>query len=112
MDVRVLEVRNLTYRMFADRGRAPTAEEVAHTAELSSTEVKDAWRELHLAHALVVNPVTTELTMANPFSAVPTAHRVHAAGPLVVRKLRMGCTGHLCRSARGWPNRDILPGLW
>ena len=38
------------------------------------------WRELHEAHALVLNPGTDELRMANPFSAVPTAYRVHARG--------------------------------
>jgi Alkylmercury lyase len=28
----------------------------------------------------VLNPATTEIRMANPFSAVPTAYRVQAAG--------------------------------
>jgi Alkylmercury lyase len=79
MDPRVLELRNLTYRMFADLGRAPTADEVARAADVSSAELEAAWRELHLAHALVLNPATTEIRMANPFSAVPTAYRVHAA---------------------------------
>jgi hypothetical protein len=80
MDARVLEVRNLTYRMFVDRARAPTAEEVARAAGVSGAEVEAAWRELHLSHALVLNPATTEIRMANPFSAVPTAYRVYAAG--------------------------------
>jgi len=35
--------------------------------------------ELHHAHALVLNPETNEIRMANPFSAVPTAYRVQAA---------------------------------
>jgi len=30
--------------------------------------------------ALVLNPATDEIRMANPFSAVPTAYRVHAGG--------------------------------
>jgi Alkylmercury lyase len=38
------------------------------------------WRRLHDAHALVLEPHRAELRMVNPFSAVPTAHRVHAAG--------------------------------
>lgn len=38
------------------------------------------WRRLHEAHALVLNPATDEIRMANPFSAVPTAYRVEAAG--------------------------------
>ena len=39
-----------------------------------------AWRRLHDAHALVLETATHELRMANPFSAVPTAYRVRAAG--------------------------------
>ena len=38
------------------------------------------WRRLHHAHALVLSPAADELRMANPFSAVPTAYRVHAQG--------------------------------
>lgn len=80
MDAQVLTVRNLTYGIFVDRGRAPTVDEVAREANLTSAEVEVCWRELHRAHALVLNPVAPEIRMANPFSAVPTAHRVHAAG--------------------------------
>ena len=50
-------------------------------AELGDeAEVRAAWRILHEAHALVLNPATDELRMANPFSAVPTAYRVAADG--------------------------------
>jgi Alkylmercury lyase len=80
VDAQVLEVRNLTYRMFVDLGRAPTAEEVARAAGVSSAQVEAVWRELHHAHALVLDPATADIRMANPFSAVPTAYRVHAAG--------------------------------
>jgi Alkylmercury lyase len=80
MDPQALKVRNLTYTMFVDLGRAPTADEVAAAAGLSRPEVETDWRTLHHAHALVLNPATTEIRMANPFSAVPTAYRVRAAG--------------------------------
>jgi hypothetical protein len=80
VDVRLLEVRNLTYRMFVELGRAPSIEEVAGAADLSGVEVEAAWRALDRAHALVLDPDTNEIRMANPFSAVPTAYRVHAAG--------------------------------
>ena len=40
--------------------------------------VRDGWRSLHEAHALVLNPTADEIRMANPFSAVPTAYRVLA----------------------------------
>jgi hypothetical protein len=80
MDAQLLEVRNLTYGMFVELGRAPSAEEVAAGADLRSAKVEAAWRELHRAHALVLHPATAEIRMANPFSAVPTAYRVKAAG--------------------------------
>jgi hypothetical protein len=80
MNTRALAVRNASYQMFVSLGRAPTAEEVATAVQLPAGEVKSAWRELHSLHALVLNPSTIEIRMANPFSAVPTAHRVHAAG--------------------------------
>ncbi len=43
-------------------------------------QVQEGWRRLHGAHALVLNPATAEIRMANPFSAVPTAYRVQANG--------------------------------
>jgi Alkylmercury lyase len=79
MNAPALEIRNLTYSMFVGLGRAPTADELAITAGLSRADVHAAWAELDQAHALVLNPATAEIRMANPFSAVPTAYRVRAA---------------------------------
>jgi Alkylmercury lyase len=73
-----LLVRNETYRLFAALGRAPTADEVAEAAGAAAQEVAAAWRRLHDAHALVLDPATGEILMAHPFSAVPTAYRVRA----------------------------------
>lgn len=42
--------------------------------------MREGWRRLHVEHALVLNPATDEIRMANPFSAVPTAYRVEAVG--------------------------------
>lgn len=80
MDEHDRELRNVTYRLFVELGRAPAPGEVARAAGLARGEVEAGWRRLHDAHALVLNPATAELRMANPFSAVPTAYRVHAAG--------------------------------
>src|SRR5947209_4149309 len=68
-------VRNQTYAAFVELGRAPIPEEIGERETVLA-----AWRRLHDAHALVLNPATDELRMANPLSAVPTAYRVHAAG--------------------------------
>ena len=80
MDERELRVRASTYRLFVDLGRAPTVMEVAEDASLGMHETMTSWRRLHDDHALVLNPVTAELRMANPFSAVETPFRVQAGG--------------------------------
>jgi hypothetical protein len=73
-------LRNLTYARFVDLGRAPTAPEVAAASGLSAAELMAGWERLHAEHALVLDPDTDGIRMANPFSAVPTSYRVHAAG--------------------------------
>lgn len=78
MDDGDLHVRTVTYGLFVELGRAPTATEVGEAAELTASDIGRSWQRLHDAHALVLNPATTEIRMANPFSAVPTAYRVRA----------------------------------
>lgn len=80
MDLGDVALRNETYRMFVSLGRAPSADEVASSTGLPAAEVRAGWRRLHDAHALVLSANGSEIRMANPFSAVPTAYRVHAAG--------------------------------
>ncbi len=80
MEQRELELRNLTYRLFVDRGRAPGAAEVAEAGAWTVEEVAAGWRRLHDAHALVLDAETGAIRMANPFSAVPTPFRVRADG--------------------------------
>jgi hypothetical protein len=65
--------------MIVGLGRVPLAAEVAAARGVAVGEVKAGWRRLHDGHALVLGP-SGEIVMANPFSAVPTAFRVEAAG--------------------------------
>jgi hypothetical protein len=78
VDTADLVLRNLTYGLFVENGRAPTVGEAAAEAGRPVAEVEAGWRRLHEAHALVLHSVTGEIRMANPFSAVPTAYRVRA----------------------------------
>lgn len=80
MDGRDLDIRNTTYWMFVELGRAPTADEMVGATGLTKGEIQVGWRRLHDAHAIVLNRATSEIRMANPFSAVPTAYRVQAGG--------------------------------
>ena len=80
MDGRDLHLRNLTYRLVVELGRAPSADEAAEAAGLTRADVVEGWRRLHDAHALVLEPDAPRIRMANPFSAVPTPYRVETAG--------------------------------
>jgi Alkylmercury lyase len=75
-----LKLRNRTYRLFVDLGRAPSSPEVAGSLGVTAEEVVRGWRRLHDNHALVLQEHVDEIRMANPFSAVPTAYRVRAGG--------------------------------
>ena len=75
MDDADLDLRRRTYAFFAEHGRAPAPPELGEP-----NEVVAGWRRLHDAHAVVLNPASDELRMLNPFSVVPTAYRVEAAG--------------------------------
>lgn len=80
MDELDLRIRNHLYGSFVKTGNAPTPAEAAAALDLSEGEVEDAYRRLHEAHALVLEPGTTRIRMLNPFSAVQTPHRVEAGG--------------------------------
>ena len=79
MDAAGIELRNATYRQFIELGRAPSAAEVAIATGETEADVRDGWRRLHDAHALVLDEAD-RIRMLNPFAAQPTSFRVRAAG--------------------------------
>jgi hypothetical protein len=80
MDELDLRVRNEVYAEFVREGRAPSPPETAAALGLAPEEVEGAFRHLHEAHALVLQPGSAEIRMLNPFSAVETPHRVESGG--------------------------------
>src|SRR5262245_33369710 len=76
MDDADLQLRNATYGLVVDLGRAPTPEETARSLEREVADVRAGWARLHDAHALVLDAETGAILMANPFAAVPTRYRV------------------------------------
>ena len=80
MDPDDIALRNETYRMFVALGRAPSAEQAAAGTRWTAADVRAGWRRLHDGHGLVLDASGSEIRMANPFSAVPTAYRVSADG--------------------------------
>jgi hypothetical protein len=75
-----LRIRNHLYASFVRDGTAASVSEAAEALELAADVVADAYRRLHDAHALVLEPDRIEIRMLNPFSAVATPHRVLASG--------------------------------
>jgi len=80
MDALSLRVRNHVYQRFVALGRPPSADEVAGELGLEREDVELVLRRLHDAHALVLEPDSVAIRMLNPFSCVPTPHRVQAGG--------------------------------
>jgi hypothetical protein len=80
VDERDLRIRNAVYSSFVRTGGAPSAAVLSAELDLTAEEVEAAFRRLHDAHALVLEPGTTEIRMLNPFSCVETPHRVETGG--------------------------------
>ena len=105
MDERELRVRASTYRLFVDLGRTPSVAEVADDCDLGTHETMSSWRALHDQHAIVLNPRTAELRMANPFSAVSTAYPSTppaAGGTRTAPGMRSGSAVRSTSTARSW----------
>jgi Alkylmercury lyase len=69
-------VRLHIYDRFVEDGRPPSVEETAEALGLRCEETEAAFRALEQAHVIVLAPGTTDVWMANPLSAVPTAFPV------------------------------------
>ncbi len=72
------DVRAFVYHQFAVTTRPPSVEEAAAHFRLGPEEAAGAYDELHRRHALFLEPGTSRIRMANPFSAVTTAFQVRA----------------------------------
>lgn len=67
-------------RTIADGGRSPTPFETAERLGTVPVRVEEALRRLGEQKALILLPGTTQVWMAQPFSAVPTPYPVYARG--------------------------------
>ena len=73
-------LRLAIYRHLLATGGAPSNGELARAAGCGATEVERGLRALAEEHAIVLMPGSLAIAMAHPFSAIPTAYRVHSAG--------------------------------
>lgn len=72
-------VRAFVYDGLIEGGKMPLSGKVAEGLEIGIEEVYEAFGRLKDAHVLVPQEQGTELLMASPFSAVPTAFVVETA---------------------------------
>ena len=75
-----LSVKLDVYRSTAERGRVPTAAEVADRTGLSPAAVRAAFARNAARRLLVLEPDGETILMAPPFSGVPTQHVVESGG--------------------------------
>ncbi len=73
-------VRLTPYAEFVRTGSAPTVTETAATMQCSVSEVRAALERLAAGKAIVLQPHSREILMANPLCSVPTPFRVRTQG--------------------------------
>ena len=74
------DVRAFVYAHFVETTFAPQVEEIVERFSISSELAQNILRALHDKHALFLEPGTTRIRIANPFSAIPTIYKVDAQG--------------------------------
>lgn len=79
-DELIWQVRAFVYGWFVENAGAPGVEAIAGRFGISPQEAGEALTRLHAAHALFLEPGTTQIRMASPFSAIPTPYLTTIAG--------------------------------
>jgi hypothetical protein len=74
------DVRIRLYRDFVRDGRAPSAEQLGARMQLPVAEIRAAWERLAAGKAIVLQPESREILMANPLCAVATPYLVRWEG--------------------------------
>jgi hypothetical protein len=77
---RLAAVRNAIYAAVVAAGRAPAPNEIAPAHGLEEDEVAEAYRALADDHVIVLEPGTTTVRWAPPFSLVPTPFQSSSNG--------------------------------
>lgn len=69
-------LRVFLYEHALETGAVPTAVQIAKRNGLDIGAVRGSLQRLAASHLIVLDPVTVEVRMANPLSAIPTGFRV------------------------------------
>lgn len=71
-DALIWSVRTFIFETFVATTRAPQLTEIMQAFTLNTDQASDVLFALHEKHALFLDPGTTNIRIANPFSAIPT----------------------------------------
>ena len=74
------QIRLAIYRFFVEHERPPSVDELATALGVDLESVRRAYHRLHCSHAILLEPATDDVRMANPLSALPTPYRVRIHG--------------------------------
>jgi len=74
------QVRLAIYHFFVEHERPPSVGEMATALDIDLESVRRVYHRLHRGHAILLEPGTDDVRMANPLSAVPTPYRVQING--------------------------------
>lgn len=81
-DTLLWPARAFIYEHFALTARAPAAADLARHFDITLPDAESLLQALHERHALFLEPGTTNILIADPFSAVPTPNEVVIDGRL------------------------------
>lgn len=79
-DERMWSVRAFIYTHLVEHDRPPSSREAAAALSIEPEQAADAYQRLHERHAILLEPDSSAIRMANPFSGVPTGFHVEANG--------------------------------
>jgi hypothetical protein len=75
-----LSIRHFIYQYFVNETRPPSPAETAQAFGLTEEDARAAYQRLHDHHFFFLDPGTTTIRLANPFSAIPTDFTVRVNG--------------------------------
>ncbi|MEZ4870254.1 MAG: organomercurial lyase [Caldilineaceae bacterium] len=79
-DTLLWDVRTFIYQHFATTARAPELDVIAQHFTIGQAQAAEILNALDAIHALFLEPSTTAIRIANPFSAIPTPFAVEVNG--------------------------------
>lgn len=89
----IWKVRAYVYTWFAEHARAPGVHDIAAHFDVPPEQAGQALTALHEKHALFLEPGTTAIRMANPFSAIATPFTVGVDGKTYWANCAWDCFG-------------------